>query len=198
MALNNAVDNTLTSPKIITSILDSNGNVITTLTPAASAVNNISILNNATGFGPGLVAVGSDTNIPLNLLGKGTGGVPIHGTGTNDSAAAGYVGEVIESNVPIGSAISISAGVAANITSITLTAGDWDIWGGVTLLPAGSTVSRAIFWSYRVYKRDISSRAKWWCIYAIKCKFWNGSCASFSSGYFTCNTLNLRYLLFTC
>jgi hypothetical protein len=61
------------------------------------------------------------------------------GTTTNDSAPAGYVGEFITANVPIGSAVSLTNNAAANVASITLTAGDWDVWGTVLFNPAGST-----------------------------------------------------------
>ena len=50
------------------------------------------------------------------------------GTPTNDSAGTGNVGEYVVSTVAIGSAVGLSNGVAANITSISLTAGDWDVW----------------------------------------------------------------------
>lgn len=54
----------------------------------------------------------------------------IVGTTTNDSAGAGYVGEIISSNVAPGT-VALTSGVITNITSITLTAGDWDVWGNV-------------------------------------------------------------------
>ena len=53
-----------------------------------------------------------------------TGGTAIKGTNTNDAAAAGYVGESIESYAAVNAPASNTYG---DITSITLTAGDWDI-----------------------------------------------------------------------
>jgi hypothetical protein len=47
-------------------------------------------------------------------------------------ATAGYINEEIISFVGSGSAVSLSNNVTANITSITLTPGDWDITGAVT------------------------------------------------------------------
>lgn len=55
----------------------------------------------------------------------------IIGTTTNDNAAAGSVGEFVTSVIGSGSPVSLSNGTAANITSISLTAGDWDVWGNV-------------------------------------------------------------------
>lgn len=53
--------------------------------------------------------------------------VGTEGTKTNDNATAGLVGEYIESNVLLASAISLTAATPANVTSISLTAGDWDV-----------------------------------------------------------------------
>lgn len=61
------------------------------------------------------------------------------GTGTNDDAAAGIVGELIESEITQGSAVSLTTGTTANVTSISLTAGDWDVWGSVWFNPAATT-----------------------------------------------------------
>jgi|SRR5271166_5398512 len=62
---------------------------------------------------------------------------------TNDSATAGTIGEYVASNVP-GSTVSMSTGVAANMTSISLGAGDWDVWGNVIFIPAGTTTVQSI------------------------------------------------------
>ncbi len=63
----------------------------------------------------------------------------ISGTTTNDSAAAGFVGEYIFSTIPTGSAVSLTTATPANITSIALTPGDWDIDCQVEFSPAAST-----------------------------------------------------------
>jgi len=60
-----------------------------------------------------------------------TGG--IIGTTAADSATAGDVGEFVSNSVVYASAVSIPTNVTpVNITSISLTAGDWDVWGNVT------------------------------------------------------------------
>jgi hypothetical protein len=64
---------TLTAPKIGTSILDTNGNELFLLTATASAVNELTYANAATGNNPAFTATGGDTNIGLNLVPKGTG-----------------------------------------------------------------------------------------------------------------------------
>jgi hypothetical protein len=64
----------------------------------------------------------------------------IIGTTTNDSAAAGSVGEYVESVLGSGSAVSLSNGTGTNITSISLTAGDWDFWGQYNVTFNSTTV----------------------------------------------------------
>jgi len=58
------------------------------------------------------------------------------GTTTNDNADAGNVGEYVSAGTA--AVVSISTGVSADITSITLTAGDWDVWGDIGIIPLGT------------------------------------------------------------
>ena len=68
---------TLTSPKIGTSILDTNGNELFKLTATSSAVNEITYANAATGNKPTLTASGGDTNIGVSIQPKGSGTITI-------------------------------------------------------------------------------------------------------------------------
>jgi len=63
---------TLTSPKIGTSILDTNGNELALLTATGSAVNEFTLANAATGNGPTLSSTG-ETNVDININPKGSG-----------------------------------------------------------------------------------------------------------------------------
>jgi hypothetical protein len=63
----------------------------------------------------------------------------IAGVTTNSDAAAGIVGEYISSTIQSGSAVSLTTDVAINITSVSLTAGDWDCNGSVFNSQASST-----------------------------------------------------------
>lgn len=65
--------------------------------------------------------------------------VGIKGTAAADNAQAGSIGEVISASVVSGSAVSLTTGTPANITSISLTAGDWDVWGQVVVVPAATS-----------------------------------------------------------
>lgn len=62
----------------------------------------------------------------------------IPGTTTNDNAASGNVGEYISSNLGSGSAITMSSETTENITSISLTPGDWDVYINLKYLPASA------------------------------------------------------------
>jgi len=70
---------TLTSPKIGTSILDTNGNELFLLTATGSAVNELTYANAATGNNPSFTASG-ETNVGINLVPKGTGTVQYNGS----------------------------------------------------------------------------------------------------------------------
>jgi hypothetical protein len=125
-------------------IKDLNSNAILYLNAVASAVNYVVVSNNVTTQYPYLIAAGSDTDIYLFLEGKGKGGVAVQGTGTNDSAQAGYVGEMKSSAILNANAVSFSTGVAKDLTMITITAGDWDVWGNITF--TGTTIIEAVGW----------------------------------------------------
>ena len=63
----------------------------------------------------------------------------VTGTATNNNALAGQVGEFVTATVPIGSAISLTTATSVNITSISLTAGDWDVTGLLNFNLTGAT-----------------------------------------------------------
>jgi hypothetical protein len=71
-----------------------------------------------------------------------TGGIV--GTQTNDDAGAGYVGQFVSSNVASGSAVAATSGIQVNITSISLTAGDWEVYGVGGTLPAATTTTSSL------------------------------------------------------
>ncbi len=67
---------TLTSPKIGTSILDTNGNELMKITATSSAENEFTMAAGASGAGPTLSSTGSsDSNIDINITPAGTGDV---------------------------------------------------------------------------------------------------------------------------
>lgn len=63
---------TLTSPRVGTAITDTNGNEIIKTPATASAVNEVTITNSATGNAVAIESTGGDTNIHLKLDAKGS------------------------------------------------------------------------------------------------------------------------------
>lgn len=126
-----------------TGMKDASGNIVYLNNAVANAVNYLGFSNNATGGSPSISASGSDTNVSLNLIAQGTGGINIKGVGTSTNAASGNVGEFVSSVILAASAGPVANGVPVNITSISLTAGDWDVWGNInypTLLVAPTAI----------------------------------------------------------
>ncbi len=112
-------------------IQDSNGNSLLLFTVTTTAVNYINITNNSATNTPSIAATGSDSNVLLTLNGKGNSGCSIQGTTAGGNAAAGYVGEVISSSIAFASATALTSTTPKDLTSISLTAGDWDIYGNI-------------------------------------------------------------------
>lgn len=73
-----------TSPSFTTSLLDSNNNTWIGQTPIGSAVDYVNIANAATGGTPAISVLGTDSNISLNLVPKGSGKVQDNGSNLVD------------------------------------------------------------------------------------------------------------------
>lgn len=84
---------TLTAPKLASGgfIADANGNEGLIVVATASAVNEVTLTNAATGANPKLAATGGDSNIGLDLESKGTGSIRFAPGGTV-RAQVGYTG----------------------------------------------------------------------------------------------------------
>lgn len=105
---------------------------------------NAATLGGATFASPPAAGYGSSTPEPVfattlsaTALITPASAIGIKGTTAADSAQAGSVGEYL-SNSTGGAAIT--SGTASNATTLTLTAGDWDVQGVVAFTPAGTTV----------------------------------------------------------
>ena len=121
---------TLTSPKIGTSVLDTNGNELAKVTATSSAVNEFTIANAATGNDPTLSATGDDTNIDIAIVPKGSGET-VFGTG---SAAAGITTSGTQDLV-------LDTNSGTNSGNITITDG---ANGNITISPNGTGVAQAV------------------------------------------------------
>jgi hypothetical protein len=73
----------------------------------------------------------STGNVVFSTSGKG-----IAGTTTNDNASAGVVGEFVSATLGAAPGTSLTTLTSKNITSISLTAGDWDVSGRVGMYNA--------------------------------------------------------------
>lgn len=89
---------TLSSPRITTALLDTNGNELVSVAVTSSAVNQLEARNAATGNAPRLAAIGDDSHIGLELAAKGNGVVKLSGpaniTGAldHDGSTVGFFG----------------------------------------------------------------------------------------------------------
>jgi hypothetical protein len=114
---------TITSPKIGTVINDINGAALVNLTATSSAVNAITYANAATGGKPTITASGNDTNITVQLSGKGTGSVEINklaitsSTMTVDGAASTSASYII-CNKGTALAVSLANGTIVGETKL--------------------------------------------------------------------------------
>jgi hypothetical protein len=106
---------TLTSPRVGTSILDTNGNELIVLTATGSAVNEITYANAATGNPPSITASGNDANINLRVAAKGTGRLVLPGYPFNLEANTTATG-----NVGVGLDVLHSFSLAANSLATNL------------------------------------------------------------------------------
>lgn len=132
---------TATYPSTVTAnnILYASGtNAVGQLTPGTGVLTALG--QNVTGTG-GIVLNTAPTLTQVTF--STTSG--IIGTTTNNSAASGSVGELISSVIPTASAVSISSATNTNLTSISLTAGDWDLWGNVTFTPTVAGALNSVF-----------------------------------------------------
>ena len=121
---------TLTSPKIGTSVLDTNGNQLALLTATSSAVNEFTIANAATGNDPTLSATGDDSNIDIAIKPKGTGET-VFGTGAANATitSSGAHDLILDTN----------SGTNSGTITITDAAN-----GDITIAPNGTGVAKAV------------------------------------------------------
>ncbi len=132
-----------------------------------SSINGITISATPTS---GAILIGSGTafvtrvvigDAALSALGvltvTGTGGVlftsystaargQLLGTGTNDAANAGNIGELQTSFVSSSSPVTSTNATAVNLTSVTISAGDWDVWGNFSLVTVSTAPQVAVGW----------------------------------------------------
>ena len=106
-------------------IFDLNGALKMTMT-----IPNVAYVNASNTFAQAQV---------FNALVTVASAIGIKGTVLADSAQGGSIGEVITSSIVTGSSIALTSVTSANVTSIALSAGDWDVDGRVCFTLASTT-----------------------------------------------------------
>lgn len=139
---NNATIGTITTPTnavtytVVDVVMATNGAAGETLggTLTIGSTNNIKPVITWTAQNDG-------TGNPTNLTATIDGILIAKGTTRADSAATGYIGEVVTNQIASGSAVTLVTTVTTNICNISLTPGDWVIDGVVDFsLTAATTV----------------------------------------------------------
>lgn len=107
--------------KLVGDVIDTNGNELLKVTATASAVNEVTLANAATGGTPTITASGDDTNIGFKLVAKGTGEITAKVNGSdvfNASSNFGFKNRLINSAMVIDqrNAGASTTNLAASIT----------------------------------------------------------------------------------
>lgn len=154
-----AVGNTTPSTGAFTTLAASGVTTLSNGTSSSGSGSGALVVTGGVGVGNNLFAAGSvvagggltgtigagtpNTGSFTTVLASGTitpsQTAGIVGTTTNNNANAGSVGEFISSTVLQGSAVPLTTFTTTNVTSISLTAGDWDISGNVVYQGVGAT-----------------------------------------------------------
>lgn len=78
------------------------------------------------------------TNKTISSASNTINGSQLVGTATNDSASAGNIGQIITNSA---TGVSLVTNVAKTVTSVSLTAGDWDVWAVFRVDPVTNPTS---------------------------------------------------------
>jgi hypothetical protein len=120
-----AITTTIGAARVTNAMLAGSIDMATKMTGTMQAAQFPALTGDMTTSAGALAVTAAATQPNITTLSKSTG-VALHGTNTNNNAAAGYLGEYVESknasftNFP-------ATGTYGDATSISLTAGDWDV-----------------------------------------------------------------------
>lgn len=132
----------------VTGDVSGNAGTATTLQTARTIGISGSVTGTATSFNgsanitiPATITTGATITSP-NLAGTATGSListVLQGITNGVTANTGFVGEIISSTLAVGSAVPLTSGTTSDVTSISLTAGEWYVNGQVDYRAAAST-----------------------------------------------------------
>jgi hypothetical protein len=114
--------------KLVGDVIDTNGNELLKVTATASAVNELTLANAATGGVPTLTASGGDTNIGMKFVSKGTGEVTARVNGSdvfNASSSFGFKNRIINGAMVIDQR---NAGAAVTPTTNVYSLDRWEFY----------------------------------------------------------------------
>jgi hypothetical protein len=133
------------------SILGVAGNATANVADIATTTANQFMVNNSANTSIGWATMSGDCSLATGVITctktnnvafttNATASVgQLPGETSTGSASAGNVGEYIESVITSGSAVSLVSGTPKTITSISLTAGDWEVDTVAQFFPANTT-----------------------------------------------------------
>lgn len=98
------------------------------------------VVNTTVNTGCYEITLFDDATNSIRIYGKS---VSRQGTGTNDNAPAGFIGEYMEHIVGPGSAVALTTDTPATVCTLALTPGDWDVRG--TGLFAGNAATTIVY-----------------------------------------------------
>ncbi len=147
-----------TSPTLVTPVLGtpSSGTLTSCsglpISGIASLGTGVGTALAATVTGSGGIVLANTPTLITPVLGAATGtsvslSSGILGTTAGGNASSGYVGEIISSVISSGSAVAINSSTAKDMTTISLTAGDWDVYGNISFVGSTNNISLAILWA---------------------------------------------------
>ena len=143
-AFSGTVSPTLTTP-IIDTIYSSTALPIAAFAAQASSTDYIKFSAGITGQSA-IDVLSSNANAGLTIRYKGTAQIAILGANDNSSAPSGYIGEFVSSTIAAASHVTMVNNTATNITSISLTAGDWDVYGNINYDALNTSPSQVYAW----------------------------------------------------
>lgn len=114
-----------------------NRSMIRMETTFPAAGDTYTFLNNQF-LGAGVMYSDANGKVSTSWNGSFISAANIKGTGTNDNACTGCLGETLSAIVAPGSAVALTTNTAVTVTSITLTPGDWDVRGSCGFATGGS------------------------------------------------------------
>jgi hypothetical protein len=126
--------------KLVGDVIDTNGNELLKVSATASAVNEVTLANAATGNAPTMTASGDDTNIGFKLVAKGTGEITAKVNGSdvfNASSSFGFKNRIIN-----GAMVIDQRNAGASVSVQTTTGYTLDRWTTVVSQNSKFTVQQ--------------------------------------------------------